>query len=265
VRLVRSWFPLIFQVSAPIPLELLTKLATIGVILIVTWIISRVLGGFMSRAVGKFSQNVARQVRRIATWLIWLIGILVGLDQLGLELTILLVIVTLGGIALLIAIRDMLSNAASHEVVTTYSPFKIGDWIQVGECFGRVVDITWMNTILVTPDNETVYIPNSKITKSIVINKTTLGGTRICVPLKMDEAQDLSEVEKILLEIGTELREELVPDSTPEVRVINLDDHAFELGLFLKINNPAKGKFIASEVRKRAKKRLDEIRRKTLK
>jgi len=264
VRQITLWISkTVSQAGVQVPVELLLKLATVGVIFIATWIVSRILGSFVSRAVGRLSQNVARQAKRTIKWLVWLIGILVGLDQLGLELTVLLVIVTLSGMAVIIALRDILSNAASHEAITTYSPFKLGDWIQVGKCFGRVVDITLMDTILMTPDNEVVYIPNSKITQTVVINRTTPGGTRISVPLTVDETLDLSKVEKTLLEIGTELSEELVPDSKPEVRVTNIGGHFIKLALLLKITNPAKGRLIASEVRKRAKKRLDEIRRKT--
>ncbi len=251
------------QIGVEVPTELLLNLATVGLILLATWIISRILGSFVSKTLGKLSPAVARQAKQIVTWLIWLIGILIGLGQLGLELTILLAIVTLGGIILAVALRDVLSNVASNWVITSYRPFKIGDWIEVGKCFGRVVDITWMDTILMTADNEMVYIPNSKITQNIVINRTTQGGTRISVPLIVDKALDLSDVEKTLLEIGTELSEELIPDSKPEVRVTNLNTHSIKLALLLKINNPAKGKLIASEVRKKAKKRLDEIQRKT--
>lgn len=253
----------VYQIAVQIPIDFLLKLATVGLILLATWIISRILGSFISKALGKLSPIVARQARRIVTWLTWLIGILIGLNQLGLELTILLVIITLGGIILVIALRDALSNLASQQIITSYKPFKIGDWIQVGRSFGRVVDITWNDTILMTADNEMVYIPNSKITQSIVINRTTPGGTRISVSLIVDEALDLADVEKTLLEIGAELSEELVPDSKPEVRVTSLNTHSIKLVLLLKINNPAKGKLIASEVRKKAKKRLDEIQRKT--
>ncbi len=250
---------IVSQINIQFSVELLQKLATLGVILAATWILSRILGGFVSKTVGKLSSNVARQARRLATYLIWLIGILVGLDQLGLELTLLLAIITLGGIMILFALRDALSNVASHEIVTTYSPFKIGDWIQVGELFGRVVDITWMDTILVTPDNETVYIPNSRITRSIVTNRTTPEGTRISIPLTVDKTLNISSVEKTLFEIGAELSDELVPDSKPEVRLTNMNNHSVELVLLLKINNPAKDGLITSEVLKRAKNRLGEI------
>jgi len=263
MRQTVSWISIISQISVQVPIEFLWKLATLGLVLIATWIISIALRRFISKAIGKISKNVASQASRFATWLIWLIGILVGLHQLGLELTILLVILVLGGIIVAIALRDVMSNMASHEAITAYTPFKIGDWVQVGKCFGRVVDITWMDTILITPDNEMIYVPNSKMTKSIVINRTVPGGIRISVPLTVDKALDISLVEKSLLEIGTELSEELIPGSKPEVSITNINNSSIELALLLKINNPAKERLITSEVLKKAKRRLDEIQRKT--
>ena len=114
-----------------------------------------------------------------------------------------------------------------------------------------------------TPDNEIVYVPNSKITQSVVTNKTAPGGTRISVTIVVDKTLNLSEVEKALLSIGNELKEELISDSEPEVRMTNLNTQSVKLALLLKINNPAKGKLIASEVRKKAKERFDEMQRKT--
>lgn len=251
----------IAQININILPEVLQEIVLFGVILLITFIISRILGVSISRTLGKTSPNVAKQARRFVTWLVWLVGILVALNQIGLDLTILLVIVVLAGIMLLLAIRDILANVASHEAISTYNPFKVGDWIQVGRTFGRVIDITYMNTILMTADNETVYIPNSRITQNIVINRTTPGGIRISVPLTIDGDMDLADVEENLLEIGKELGEELAPDTKPEVRVTSINEKAVRLVLLLGINNPAKSKLISSEVRKRAKDRLDKIRR----
>lgn len=255
-------FPVAYQIGVQFTTDLLLRLAILGIILIITWIISRILGGFISKALSKLSPRVAQQARRIVTWLTWLIGILIGLSQLGLELTVLLVAVVLGGIIIAIAFRHVLLNLVSYEVIKSYNPFKIGDWIKVGKYYGRVIEITWMDTILMTPDNEIVYVPNSKITQSVVINKTAPGGTRISVTLVVDRALNISELEKILLSIGNELKEELICDSVPEVRITNLNTQSVKLALLLKINNPAKGELIASEIRKRAKERFDEIQRK---
>ncbi len=251
----------VLQIDTQFILDILLKAAIFGVILLITFILARVLGISISRAVGKTSPNVTKQVRRFVSWFVWLLGILVGLNQVGLDLTILLVIVALTGVLLLLATRDILASVASHEAISAYNPFKVGDWIQVGKAFGRVIDITYIDTVLMTPDNETVYIPNSRITQSIVINRTTPGGIRISVPITINNDVDLSDVEKNLIEIGNELGEELAPETKPEVRVTNVSEQSVRLALLLRINNPAKGRLISSEVRKRAKERLDKLRR----
>ena len=254
--------PIVYQIVLPVTIELLLKIAIVGLIFLATWIISIILRSLVSKAKGKLSQSMSRQIRRLVTWITLFTGILIALSQIGLDLTILLSLVALSAIVLAIALRHVLSNLVSYGVIKTYEPFKLGDWVQVGKFFGRVVDITWTDTVLMTPDNETVHVPNSKITQNIVINKTTPGGTRIAISIVISRALDLSEVEKALLDIGSELNEELIPEFVPEVRVTNLSNQSVRLALLLRINNPAKSRLIASRVRKRAKERLDEIQQK---
>ena len=254
---------IVYQIILPVSFELLLKIAIVGLIFLATWIVSIILRSLVSKAKGKLSQSMSRQIRRLVTWITWFTGILIAFSQVGLDPTVLLTLVALGAIILAIALRHVLSNLVSYGVIKSYEPFKLGDWVQVGKFFGRVVDITWEDTVLMTPDNETVHIPNSKITQNIIVNKTTPGGTRIAISIVISRALDLSEVEKALLDIGSELKEELIPEFVPEVRVTNLSIQSVRLSLLLKINNPAKSRLIASMVRKRAKERLDEIQQKT--
>src|SRR4030042_4643108 len=250
---------IVYQIALPVSTELLLKIAILGLIFLATWIISRILRSLVSKAKGKLSPSMARQIRRLVTWITWFTGILIAFSQVGLDPTVLLTLVALGAVILAIALRHVLSNLVSYGVIKSYEPFKLGDWVQVGKFFGRVVDITWANTVLMTPDNETVYVPNSKITQNIIINKTTPGGTRIAISIVISNALDISGVEKTLLDISSEVKEELIPEFVPEVRVTNLNTQSVRLALLLRINNPAKGKLIASRVRKRAKEKLYEI------
>lgn len=246
------------QINVQFFTDLLFRLAIVGLILLSTWIVWRILRSFTSKALRELNPNIVQQIQQIVTWLTWLTGILIALSQIGLDLMVLLVIIAIGGVVLTIAFKPILSNLVSYEVISSYKPFKIGDWIQVGKHFGRVIDITWLNTVLMTPANERLYIPNSKITQIIIVNKTTPIGTRISVSIEVSRSTDLAIIEKILLDIGTELKEELITDSKPEVRITKLNANIVRVALLLKINNPAKSAFIASEVRKKAKQRIDK-------
>ncbi len=250
--------PVSLQVAL-VPLDLLINILVLIVIVAGTWIFSKVLGTVVFRTMRKRSLKLARQTKRAVVWLTWIVGLSFGLYYFGLGLALPVIAVVIG-IIIVIALRDVLLNLAAYEVIATYDPFKIGDWIQVGKVFGRVVDVTWVNTILMTPNNETVYIPNSTLTRSKVVNRTTEGGVRISISIQVEKSLDYSYVEASLLAIGEELREELATDSRPEVRFLSLDRGWMRVALLLRINNPAKGRFLASEVRKRIKNKLDETR-----
>ncbi|MBO3754255.1 MAG: mechanosensitive ion channel family protein [Candidatus Brockarchaeota archaeon] len=255
------WASLFFQLDVSFIYDFLVKMALAGSVLLVTLIVSKILGSISSKAVSRLGEQVAHQVKRAVSWVTWLIGILVCLDQLGLELTILLIVILLGGVMLIAAVRDILLNIAAREALAIYSPFKIGDWVQIDEYFGRVIDINLMNTVLVTLDNEVVNIPNSRIVKDIFVNRTNPGGIRIHIPLTLENTIDFSRFEDVLKDIGNELKDEFTPDSKPEFRVVKLDGQALQLEILLRINNPAKSRFIASEVLKRVKIRLEEFRK----
>lgn len=250
--------PVSLQIAG-ISVDLLRTILVLAVILVATLIVAKVLGIIVYRTISKRSSKLARQTKRVVVWLTWFTGLSLGLYYLGLGLALPIIAIVIG-VIIAIALRDVFLNLAAYEVITTYDPFKIGDWIQVGKVFGRVVDVTWIDTVLMTPNNEMVYIPNSTLTRSKVVNRTTEGGVRISISIQVEKSLDYSYVEASLLGIGEELREELATDSKPEVRLMSLERDWMRVALLLRINNPAKGKLLASEVRKRIKMKLDAAR-----
>jgi len=250
--------PVSLQIAG-ISVDLLRTILVLAVILVATLIVAKVLGIIVYRTISKRSSKLARQTKRVVVWLTWFTGLSLGLYYLGLGLALPIIAIAIG-VIIAIALRDVFLNLAAYEVITTYDPFKIGDWIQVGKVFGRVVDVTWIDTVLMTPNNEMVYIPNSTLTRSKVVNRTTEGGVRISISIQVEKSLDYSYVEASLLGIGEELREELATDSKPEVRLMSLERDRMRIALLLRINNPAKGKLLASEVRKRIKMKLDAAR-----
>jgi small conductance mechanosensitive channel len=251
----------IAQINVDLLLQLLQRLAIAGVIIFFTWLTTKIIGSLISKALGLVSPKVALQVRRVVSAFIWLVGIIQTLDQLGLDLVSLLMIIAMVGLAAITAFRDVLPSTAAYDLITTYDPFKIGDWIEVDGYFGRVVNLTWMNTVLLTRDNEMVHIPNSRIVKGNMVNRTVQGGVRVAVPIIVDRSLSLTEVERILLEVAEELKEALAPDFKPEVRVTNLDKDSVKVELLLRISNPARDAFISSEVWKKTLKKLEEAKK----
>ena len=251
------------QINVESILWFLQRFAFAGLIIAVTWLATKIIGGIISKALGLVSSKVALQVRRVTSAFIWLVGIVQALDQLGLDQILLLMIIAIVGLAAITAFRDVFPSIAFYNLIVTYDLFKIGDWIEVDGYFGRVVNLTWMNTVLITRDNEMVHIPNSRIVKGNLVNRTVQGGIRVVVPITVDRSTSLSEVERILLEVGEELKESLAPGFMPEVRVINLDETSVKVELLLRISNPAKDDLVTSDVLKKTLTKLEEAKKVT--
>jgi len=251
------------QINVESILWFLQRFALAGLIIAVTWLATKIIGGIISKALGLVSSKVALQVRRVTSAFIWLVGIVQALDQLGLDQILLLMIIAIVGLAAITAFRDVFPSIAFYNLIVTYDLFKIGDWIEVDGYFGRVVNLTWMNTVIITRDNEMVHIPNSRIIKGNLVNRTVQGGIRVVVPITVDRSTSLSEVERILLEVGVELKESLAPGFMPEVRVTNLEEDSVKVELLLRISNPAMDDLVTSDVLKKTLTKLEEAKKVT--
>jgi small-conductance mechanosensitive channel len=239
------------QISFQFPIDFLVRVVIFDLVLIATYGVSRILGILIMKSVGRISQNAARTAKRTVSLLVWIIGFLTALDQLGLETNILLLMVALSGFVVVISLRDILPNVVSRETIALYEMFKVGDWIESGNNFGRVVDINSVNTTLMTLDNETLHMPNSELTSCPLVNRTTPGGIRLRVPVTV-EPRSLREAENILLEIGEELGDELVKDYKPETRITKINGGLSEVAL------PARSELISSEVYREYVKRFSK-------
>jgi small conductance mechanosensitive channel len=246
------------QISFQFPTDLLIRVVIFDLVLVAAYGVSRILGILIMKSVGRINQNAARTAKRTVSLLVWIIGFLTALDQLGLETNILLLMVALSGFVVVISLRDILPNVVSRETIALYETFKVGDWIESGSNFGRVVDINSVNTTLMTLDNETLHIPNSELTSRPLVNRTTPGGIRIRVSVTVEPNRSLQKTEDALLEIGEELGDELVKDYKPETRITKINGGLSEVSLLLRLVNPARSELISSEVRRRYMKRMTE-------
>ncbi|MBD1577894.1 mechanosensitive ion channel family protein [Vibrio sp. S11_S32] len=104
--------------------------------------------------------------------LIYSIGFLVALAQIGLDLTPILAGFGVAGIIIGFALQDTLSNFASGIMVLIYRPFDVGDWVSAAGVEGKVSHVSLVNTTIRTFNNEVLLIPNSKIWTDVIINRT---------------------------------------------------------------------------------------------
>ncbi len=80
----------------------------------------------------------------------------------------------IGSLVMALALQDTLSNLVSGFLLLFEGPFKIGDWIRVGELEGEVIELNWRAVRLKTRDKDVIIIPNSVLGKDAIYNYTLL-------------------------------------------------------------------------------------------
>ena len=97
--------------------------------------------------------------------------VIVALGELGMRSSSFVTIIGAIGVAIGLALQNNLSNFASGIIILMFKPFKSGDFIEMqGGVTGTVYNINAMNTSLDTVDNKRIYVPNSLLTSSYVVN-----------------------------------------------------------------------------------------------
>ncbi|HTU72016.1 MAG TPA: mechanosensitive ion channel domain-containing protein [Trebonia sp.] len=169
---------------------------------------------------------------------VWTIGGLVLLNSLGVAITPLLTALGVGGLAVALALQDTLSNLFAGVHILTSRKVQPGDFIQLDNGMqGYVEDTNWRNTIIRQLPNNTLVVPNATVASSIVTNyHLPEHEMSVSVPCAVSYESDLEHVERVTIEIGREVMQEVkggVPEHEPTVRYDTFGDNSitFNVGL----------------------------------
>ena len=240
-------FDLVGLFTSPLAIQLLTVL----LIIILTYLVVRFYRIVITRIAGTVPSGLVASLQQIGSWAIWTLGVIIILNTLNVSILLLLVLLFLGGLTMITAYRHILTDMAASQFVSTYQPFKVVEWIEVQGYYGRVIERNLIQTKILTPDNEIVIIPNSTLLRRSVINRTRSGALRIQIPVVVSTEIDLAKIQDQLLHIAEDVKVDLLPDTTPQVRVTQVTPQETQLVLLLQIANPAKRDQIISEVQKK--------------
>jgi len=240
-------FDLVGLFTSPLSVQLLT----VVLIIILTYLVVRFYRIIITRIAGTVPSGLVASLQQIGSWAIWVLGVIIILNTLNVSILLLLVLLFLGGLTMITAYRHILTDMAASQFVSTYQPFKVGEWIEVQDYYGRVIERNLIQTKILTPDNEIVIIPNSTLLRRSVVNRTRSGALRVQIPVVVSTDIDLAKIEDQLLHIAEEMKVDLLPDTTPQVRVTQVTPQETQLVLLLQIANPAKRDQIISGVQKK--------------
>lgn len=155
--------------------------------------------------------------------LVYLSGGIIILSYWGIQITPLVAALGVGGIAIGLGLQETLSNLFAGLHIVSDEPVRVGDYIEIGtDIAGTVEDIGWRSTRLKTIQNNVIIIPNSHLSKSVVLNMSSESQeVSVVVPCGVAYGSDLDKVEKVILEAIKEYRKKndyISSESTPLVR-----------------------------------------------
>jgi small conductance mechanosensitive channel len=105
------------------------------------------------------------------------------------------------GLAVAFALQGSLSNFAAGVLLVVFKPFKVGDFVEAAGKAGTVKEIEIFNTVLNSPDNVKIIIPNSQVTGNNILNYTVNGTRRIDMVIGVSYESDLKKTRQIIEEI----------------------------------------------------------------
>ena len=183
--------------------KLITSAITLVICVLVIWLVMRV-----ARRISAHS--------RLSESLI--MAILIVADSLGFNVTALLAVFSLLGLALSLSVQNCLSNAMSGITILLTRPFEDGDFVEAGDVSGTVKDIGLIYTQLCTLDNKDIYVPNSDLSASKIVNYSREPQRRVDLTFGADYTCRPEQV-KAALHNAVSLVSGILPEPAPFVRV----------------------------------------------
>jgi len=163
-------------------------------------------------------------VSRVLGYLIFIFGLVVGLQSLGVDLSSLVVLGGALGVGAGLGLQPVVSNFVSGLVLLVERPVRLGDRVEVGDTYGDVMRIGGRSTWIRTNDNEIIIVPNSEFVTARVTNWTANDrSVRFSVPVGVSYSSNPEKVRELLLQIARQ-HPDVLHDPAPDVIFEGLGD-----------------------------------------
>ncbi|MEM0021187.1 MAG: mechanosensitive ion channel family protein [Fervidicoccaceae archaeon] len=230
--------------ESPVVLLLLRLLAA-GAFVLAIYFLTKYISRILDRVAGSMDRRVRKEIEDVIRYIIYLVAALIAIAIISPEASILTTLLLLVGLALIIAFSDSLRNWGAQYAVRGTGLIKLGDWIEVDGQYGRVIEEKESGIVLESAKRERIFIPNTKLASSIIVNRTTHIGSIHIISFLLPQSRNPVEVIDRLREIASLVRPELASD--PEILMrAGKNEYAFDV--VLELVNASKLPLIQEEI-----------------
>lgn len=205
-----------------IDLTLLTSYAISVIGVLVLLLVAWVVAGWVRRSTHRSLERagldltLTRFFANFARYTVLTVAVIACLGVFGVDTTSFAAVLAAAGFAVGLAFQNTLSNFSAGIMLLVFRPFKAGDMVEVADVRGRVREIELFTTLVDTPDNRRMTIPNSEVFGNVIENETHHETRRVEVLVDTDYAADLAEARRVLEEVAVRQHQE-IEDREPQV------------------------------------------------
>jgi small conductance mechanosensitive channel len=201
-------------------------------VLLIGWWIIKLIQNFIRKGFEKRDMEPSlRGFLYSMTGILLKIMLLISvIGMLGVEMTSFIAILGAAGLAVGMALSGTLQNFAGGVMILLFKPFKAGDYIEAQGYSGSVSEIQIFNTILKTPDNKTIIIPNGALATGSMINYSAEPQRRVDFVFGIGYGDDVELAKRVLKRL-TDEDDRILKDPEPFIAVTELGDSSVNLVL----------------------------------
>jgi small-conductance mechanosensitive channel len=217
-----------------------------AIVAMVVLVISVYLSGLVSKAIGRALEKrgsdheIKLVITQISRWSVIVLGVFVGLQQMGFDLSAFLVSLGVVGFTIGFALQDISKNFVAGMLLLLQQPFDIGDAIEVSSYSGTVVNVDLRATEIRTFDGKTVLIPNADVYTSAITNFSREVNRRLDLTVGVAYGTDLEFARTTALHAVASVTG-VLSDPAPQVVFNNLGGSSIDFTLYFWINTQDSG------------------------
>lgn len=201
---------------------------------VVIFIVGRFLIKLINRLVASILQrrhieiSVQTFLSSLVNIILTILLIITVIGALGVNTTSFAALIASAGVAIGMALSGNLQNFAGGLIILLFKPYRVGDFIDVCGVQGTVSAVQIFHTILLTPDNKAVYLPNGSTSSSTITNYSREDKRRIEWTFGIDYGEDVNRARTAILSVIT-ADARILPDPAPFVAVGGLSDSSVDI------------------------------------
>jgi len=189
-------------------------LALIGVVVI--RVILKLLDGMLARS--KSLKSLSRYIHSVAKIAMTFILVLMVAEDMGIHTTSLVAMLSVAGLAVSLALQNTLSNVAGGIMLLVTNPFQVGDYVEADGVSGTVHAIDLSYTAILTIDGKEIFVPNSQLSGTKIVNYTVLGRRRVDLNFTASYDAPTATVKQAIGEVLEDIPQ-IITDPAPEIHL----------------------------------------------